>query len=34
MLVLCWLVAGVMLVKEHRRASEAVSSENAVIKQL
>ena len=34
MLVLCWLVAGVMLVKEHRRASEVVSSENAVIKQL
>ena len=34
MLVLCWLVAGVLLVKEHRRASAAVSSENAVIKQL
>jgi AAA family ATP:ADP antiporter len=34
MLVLCWLVAGVMLVKEHRRASEVVSSENAVIKLL
>jgi AAA family ATP:ADP antiporter len=31
MLVLCWLVAGVMLVKEHRRASEVVSSENAGI---
>jgi hypothetical protein len=23
-LVLCWLVVGVLLVKEHRRASEAV----------
>jgi AAA family ATP:ADP antiporter len=33
MLVLCWLVAGVMLVKEHRRASAAVSSENADITQ-
>jgi AAA family ATP:ADP antiporter len=31
MLVLCWLVAGVMLVKEHRRASEAASSDKAVI---
>ena len=28
MLVLCWLVAGVMLVKQHRRASEAVSKES------
>ncbi len=33
MLVLCWLVAGVMLVKEHRRASEVVSSENTGIAQ-
>jgi AAA family ATP:ADP antiporter len=33
MLVLCWLVAGVLLVKEHRRASDAVSSENTVITQ-
>jgi AAA family ATP:ADP antiporter len=32
-LVLCWLVAGVLLVKEHRRASDAVSSENTVITQ-
>jgi hypothetical protein len=31
MLVLCWLVAGVMLVKEHRRASEVGSSENTGI---
>jgi len=31
MLVLCWLVAGVMLVKEHRRASEVMSSENTGI---
>ena len=34
MLVLCWLVAGVLLVKQHRRVSEVVSNENAVIKQL
>lgn len=33
MLVLCWLVAGVMLVKEHRRASEVGSSENTGIAQ-
>jgi AAA family ATP:ADP antiporter len=33
-LVLCWLVAGVLLVKEHRRASDAVSSENTVITQV
>ena len=25
LLVLCWLVVGVLLVREHRRASEAVS---------
>ena len=25
MLVLCWLLAGVLLVREHRRASEAAS---------
>jgi hypothetical protein len=24
-LVLCWLVAGVLLVREHRRASDAAS---------
>ena len=29
-LVLCWLVAGVLLVREHRRASDAASREPAV----
>jgi AAA family ATP:ADP antiporter len=31
-LVLCWLVAGVLLVREHRRASEAVRSEREMLK--